>query len=51
MVGNVGGWVLRDGVRVRGRWAECFELVLNVADVKEAGVYEVGGWRVRCWEI
>ena len=34
MVKNVNGQVLRDGVEVR-RWAEYFEQVLNVADVRE----------------
>ena len=28
------------------RWAECFEQVLNVADVKEANINVVGNWRM-----
>ena len=36
MVKDVNGQILRDGVAVRRRWAEYFELVLNVADVREA---------------
>ena len=36
MVKDVNGQILRDGVDVRRRWAEYFEQVLNVADVREA---------------
>ena len=31
--------------------AECFEQVLNVADVREANINIVGNWRMRCLEI
>ena len=34
MVGGVTGQMLHDGVEVRRRWAEYFEWVLNVADVR-----------------
>ena len=34
MVKDVSGQILRDGVEVRRRWAEYFEQVLNVADVR-----------------
>ena len=34
MVKHVNGQILPDGVEVRRRWAEYFEQVLNVADVK-----------------
>ena len=51
MVKDVSGQILRDGVEVRRRWAEYFEQVLNVADVREANINVVGNWRLRCWEI
>ena len=35
MVKDVNGQILRDGEEVRRRWAEYFEQVLNVADVRE----------------
>ena len=35
-VKDVNGQILRDGVGARRRWTEYFELVLNVADVREA---------------
>ena len=38
MVMDVKGQILRDGVEVRRRCAEYFELVLNVADVSEANI-------------
>ena len=38
MVKDVNGQILRDGVEVRRRWAEYFEQVLNVADVREANI-------------
>ena len=38
MVNDVNGQILRDGVEVRRRWAEYFEQVLNVADVREANI-------------
>ena len=42
----VNGQVLRDGIEVRRRWAEYFEQVLNVADVREANIKVVGNWRM-----
>ena len=39
------GQILRDGVEVRGIWAEYFEQVLNVADDREANINVVGSWR------
>ena len=45
MVKDVNGEILRDGVEVRRRWAQYFEQVLNVADVKEANIDVVGNWR------
>ena len=44
MVKNVNGHILRDGVEVKRRWAEYFEQVLNVADVREANINVVGNW-------
>ena len=41
MVMDVNGQILRDGVEVR-RWAEYFEQVLNVADVRDANMNVVG---------
>ena len=38
MVKDVNGQILHDGVEVRRRWAEYFEQVLNVADVREANI-------------
>ena len=46
MVKYVNGQILRDGVQVRRRWAEYFEQVLNVADVREANINVVGNWRM-----
>ena len=46
MVKDVNGQILRDGVEVRRRWAEYFEQVLNVADVKVANINVVGNWRM-----
>ena len=46
MVKDVNGQILRDGVEVRRRWAECFEQVLNVADVREANINVDGNWRM-----
>ena len=46
MVKDVIGHILRDGVEVKRRWAEYFEQVLNVADVREANINVVGNWRV-----
>ena len=55
MAKDVSGQILRNGVEVRRRWAEYFEQVLNVADVREANINvadvreAIGG--CRCWEI
>ena len=38
MVKDVDGQILLDGVEVRRRWAEYFEQVLNVADVREENI-------------
>ena len=46
MVKDVNGQILRDGIEVRMRWAEYFEQVLNVADVREANINVVGNWRM-----
>ena len=46
MLKDVNGQILRDGVEVRTRWAEYFEQVLNVADVREANINVVGNWRM-----
>ena len=46
MVNNVNGQILRDGVEVRRRWAEYFEQVLNVADVRKENINVVGNWRM-----
>ena len=43
---NVNGRILRDGVEVSRRWAEHFEQVMKVADVREANVNVVGNWRM-----
>ena len=45
MVKDVNGQILPDGVKVRRRWAEYFEQVLNVADVRKANidVLTIGG--------
>ena len=45
MVKNVTGQILRDGSEVR-RWAQYFEQVLNVADVREANINVVGNWQM-----
>ena len=42
MVKDVKGQMLREGVEVRRRWAEYFEHVLNVEDVREANINVVG---------
>ena len=34
---------------MRRRWAEYFEQVLNVADVREANINVVGNWRMPVW--
>ena len=46
MVKDVSGQRLRDGVEVKRRWAQYFEQVLNVADVREANINVVGNWRM-----
>ena len=38
MVKEVNGQILRDGLEVRRRWAEYFEQVLIVKDVREANM-------------
>ena len=45
MVNNGNGQILSDGVEVR-RWAEYFEQVLNIPDVREANINVVGNWRM-----
>ena len=45
MVKDVNGQIFRDGVEVRRRWAEYFELVLNMADVTKSNIKIVGNWR------
>ena len=50
MVEDVNGQILRDGVEVRWRWAEYFELVLNVEDVIEANTNVSGDWRSKVLE-
>ena len=46
MVKDVSGQILRDGEKVRRRWAEYFERVLNVADIRESNINVVGNWRM-----
>ena len=46
MVKDVSGQILRDGGEVRRRWAEYFEQVLNVANIREANINVVGNWRM-----
>ena len=46
MAKDVNGQILRDGVKVRSRWAEHFQQVLNVADVREANINVIGNWRM-----
>ena len=43
MVKDKNGQILRVELR---RWAEYFEQVLNVADVREANINVVGNWRM-----
>ena len=50
MVKDVNGQILLDGVEVRRRWAEYFEQVLNVADVREENINVVGNWRMPVFE-
>ena len=42
MVKAVNGKILREGVEVRRRWAEYFEQVLNLEDIREANINVVG---------
>ena len=51
MVKDVSGQILCDGVEVRSRWAQYFEQVLNVADVREANINVICNGGCRCWEI
>ena len=46
MVKDVNGQTLHNGVEVRRSWAEYFEQVLNVADVREANINVVGNWQM-----
>ena len=46
MVKDVNGQILRNGVELRRRWAEYFEQVLNVADVRDANINVVITWRM-----
>ena len=43
---DVNGQILRDGVEVRRRWAQYFEQVLPLAEVRKANINVVGNWRV-----
>ena len=47
MVKDVNGQILGDSEEVRKKWAEYFEQVLNVADVREANIKVVGKWRMQ----
>ena len=42
MVKDVNGQILHEGLEVKWRWAEYFEQVLKVADVREANINGVG---------
>ena len=44
MVTDVNSQILPDGVEVSRSWAEYFEQVLNVADVREVNMNVVGNW-------
>ena len=46
MVKDISGRIFRDGVEVRMRWAQYFEQVLNVAEVREANIKVVDNWRM-----
>ena len=46
MLKDINGKILRDGGEVRSSWAEYFEQVLHVADVREANINVVGYWRM-----
>ena len=43
LVKDVNGQIFRDGVEVRRRWAEYFEQVLNVENIKVANI--------NCWRL
>ena len=43
---NVNVQIFRDGVKVRRRWSEYFEQVLNEADVIAGNINVVGNWRM-----
>ena len=45
MVKDVNGQIFRDCVNVRS-WADYFEQVLNVVDVREANIIISGDWRM-----
>ena len=46
MVKDVNGQILRDSIEVRRIWAEYFEQLPNVADVREVNINVVGKWRM-----
>ena len=46
LVKDVNGQILLDGAKVWRRWAEYFEQVMNVADVREANINVVSNWRM-----
>ena len=46
MVKDINNQILRDCVAVRKRWAEYFEQVLIVADVREANINVICNWRM-----
>ena len=50
MVKDANGQILTDGVEVRRRWAEYFEQILNLENVREANinVSAIGGCQY--WE-
>ena len=53
MVKDVNGQILRDGgVEVRRRWAEYFEQVLNLADVREIAYAVANVANCQCsWQL
>ena len=46
VVKDCNGQILRDGEEVRRIWAEYFEQVLNMEDVREANMNVVGNWQM-----
>ena len=46
MVKDVNGQILLDGVDVSRRWAEYFEEILNVEDVKQSKINVAGDRRM-----